>query len=223
MWMGKRIVFYLGNRAYTYVLLKGKTKMKNESILYSYYNDEMQKSTTEDDAVYDKGAISEGKLKQAITSCANYLFSKRENKEKLVLEILCLEENENYQSRSNKIYKADKCVRKMVSYYFLVVAIILSVVQKILTSYTEMKYIYVLIIITLISAFFNWLKNYFENIPDMKLSKADAFYDSILKNTFKKVIKKMLVEQNSIKTMEKQEFESWFTSQVYSLLDICLL
>ncbi len=39
----------------------------------------------------------------------------------------------------------------------------------------------------------------------------------------KVAIKKMLVEQNSIKAMEKQEFESRFTSQVYSLLDICLL
>ena len=98
--------------------------IQNVSLLYAFSGEEssyesgcsrsdrrgycFRKSITEDDAVYDKGAISEGKLKQAITSCANYLFSKRENKEKLVLEISCLEENENYQIRSNKIYKADK-------------------------------------------------------------------------------------------------------------------
>ena len=58
------------------------------------------------------------------------------------------------------------------------------------------------------------------NMPDVKLSKTDAFYDKNLKNTFKKVIKTMLTEYNELKNMSEFEFEEWFTNQMYTMLTI---
>lgn len=76
---------------------------------------------------------------------------------------------------------------------------------------------YILIIILIYSALIDFAKN---NMPDVKLSKTDAFYDKNLKNTFKKVIKTMLTEYNELKNMSEFEFEEWFTNQMYTMLTI---
>lgn len=194
--------------------------MNYKSMLYYYYNNEIQKSVPESIAVYGTEAILAYKQKRIMVACANHLYSKREEKEKLVLEISALDESENYNSRNTTIYKMDKLIRKIVSEYFSVTLIIISIIQKVLTDITKIKYIYVLLIISLTNYILNYLKKCVESISDMKLSKSDAFYEKTLKKSFKKTIKEMLTEQDNLTKMSESEFEDWFTNQVYSSLDM---
>lgn len=128
-----------------------------------------------------------------------------------------MEENENYQSKNDAIYKISEFDKWIVKACFSIITILTSVLQKLLEDEVGMKYAYILIIISIYSALIDFAKN---NMPDVKLSKTDAFYDKNLKNTFKKVIKTMLTEYNELKNMSEFEFEEWFTNQMYTMLTI---
>lgn len=147
----------------------------------------------------------------------HYLYSKRTKRECLLKEIAILEENENYQSKNDVTYKISEFDKWIVKACFSIITILTSVLQKLLADEVGMKYAYILIIISIYSALIDFAKN---NMPDIKLSKTDAFYDKNLKNTFKKVIKTMLTEYNELKNMSEFEFEEWFTNQMYTMLTI---
>lgn len=192
--------------------------MRYKSMLYYYYNQEMLNKGIEIGYTqYDTNEITPLKLKRAITQCSNYLYSKRTKRESLLKEIAILEENENYQSKNDAIYKISEFDKWIVKACFSIITILTSVLQKLLEDEVGMKYAYILIIILIYSALIDFAKN---NMPDVKLSKTDAFYDKNLKNTFKKVIKTMLTEYNELKNMSEFEFEEWFTNQMYAMLTI---